>query len=201
MPSRPVIESAHVAFTDHRILRMPKPDLKPKLENARLRPILPAELDDPVVASRNLGLAYAELASSTGRLEFHQRVVEILRPLAGTNITDASFWLTLGEAHLAGGQVGDAEEAFRKAVALDAGLASAHYGLGYLLQLRNRLTEAIQAYRRAVDIDPYKAEAFGNLAAAYFKIGERDKSLAALKTALALEPGNLKWIDTERHFR
>jgi tetratricopeptide (TPR) repeat protein len=200
MPKRPVIESAHVAFTDHRILRTPKPDIKPRLEGAKLRPILPAELDDPVIASRNLGFAYAELASSTGRQEFHQRVVEILRPLAGTNISDASFWLTLGEAHLASGQVADAEEAFRKAVTLNAGLASAHYALGYLLQLRNQLPDAIQAYRRAVAIDPYKAEAFGNLAAAYFKTGERDKALAALKTALALEPGNLKWLESERHF-
>jgi tetratricopeptide (TPR) repeat protein len=193
MPKRPVIESAHVAFTDHRIQRRPNSEIAPRVAGVKLRPVPPAGLDDPVVASRNLGFAYAEVASSTGRHEFFPRVVELLDPLIGTDVTDAPFWQTLGEAYLATGGYARAEEAFRKAVALDQGSASAQYTLGYLLQLRNRLPEAIEAYRRAVEADPYKAEAFANLAAAYLKMGEQRKALEALKSALRLEPGNLRW--------
>ena len=118
-------------------------DVKPQFEVAKLRPILPAELDDPVVATRNLGFAYAELASSTGREEFHRKVVETLQPLVGTSVADAAFWQILGESHLARGEVAQAEEAFRQAVALDPGSASAHYGLGYLFQLRGKLPEGV----------------------------------------------------------
>jgi tetratricopeptide (TPR) repeat protein len=113
--------------------------------------------------------------------------------LIGTNVTDAAFWQTLAEAHLAVGGIAEAEKAFQNAVYLDSGSSSAHYSLGYLLQRRNDLPAAIEAYRRAVAADPYKAEAFGNLAAAYFKMGEREKALEALKSALELEPGNLTW--------
>jgi tetratricopeptide (TPR) repeat protein len=198
MPKRPVVESAHLAFTDHRILRRPRPADQPSPQAVKLKPILPAELDDPVVASRNLGFAYAEVASSTGRQEFFPKVVDVLRPLIGTSINDAAFWLTLGEAHLALREIGEAEKAFRAAAKLDPSSSSAHYGLGYLFQLRNQLPEAIEAYHRALEADPLKAEAFANLAAAYFKMGDRKQALAALKSALALEPGNLAWRATLR---
>jgi hypothetical protein len=191
MPKRPVIESAHVTFTDHRILRRPKADVRPQSVGTRLRPILPAEMDDPVVATRNLGFAYAQLAGS------QPKVVEMLQPLVGTTVADAAFWQTLGEAHLASGDTAQAEEAFRQAVALDPGSASANYSLGYLFQLGGKLPEAIQAYRRALEADPYKAEALGNLAAAYSKMGEQDKAVKALDEALKLEPGNLKWREIQ----
>lgn len=193
MPKRPVTESAHVAFTDHRILRKPTADRQPQLAGTKLKLILPAEQDDPVVATRNLGFAYAELASSTGREEFHRKVVETLQPLVGTSVAGAAFWLTLGEAHLARGEIDQSQEAFQKAAELDAGSAGAHYGLGYVFQLQGKLPEAIQAYRQALEADPYKAEALGNLAAAYSKMGERDQAVKAWEAAIHLEPGNLRW--------
>ena len=197
MPRRPVIESAHVALTDHRILRMPKPD-EPRSGDDRLAPLLSADQDDPIVESRSLGFAYAEVAGATGRQEYHRRVVEMLKPLVGTNVTDALFWQTLGEAQLALREVTGAEESFRKAVELSPHSAAAQYSLGYIFQLRDRLPEAVHAYQQAVNADPFKAEAFGNLAAAYFKMSERDKAQAALNKALTLEPGNLRWRDAKQ---
>lgn len=193
MPKRQVIESAHVSFTDHRILRRPKADVKPQVVGTRLRLILPAEMDDPVAATRNLGFAYAELASSTGRGEHHRKVVETLQPLVGTAVADAAFWQTLGEAHLASGDSTQAEGAFRQAIALDPDSASANYSLGYLFQLGGKAPEAIQAYRRALEADPYKSEALGNLAAAYLQMGEHGEAAKTLARALKLEPGNLRW--------
>jgi tetratricopeptide (TPR) repeat protein len=193
MPKRPVVESAHVTFTDHRILRRPAPDSQARSEELKLRAILPTELDDPVVATRNLGFAYAALASSTGRKELHRKVVDILRPLEGTKVAGAAFWQTLAEAHLSLDEGARAEEAFRMATGLDPGAASAQYGLGYVFQLRGSLPEAIQAYLRALEADPFKAEALGNLAAAYSDMGQREKAVETLKAALMLEPGNLRW--------
>jgi tetratricopeptide (TPR) repeat protein len=193
MPKRPVRESAHVTFTDHRILRRPETDRRTHSEGFKLRAILPSELDDPVVATRNLGFAYAALASSTGRKEFHRKVVDILRPLEGTKVADAAFWQTLAEAHLSLDENARAEEAFRMTTGLDPSAASALYGLGYVFQLSGRLPDAIQAYLGALEADPFKAEALGNLAAAYSDIGQREKAVEALKAALKLEPGNLRW--------
>jgi tetratricopeptide (TPR) repeat protein len=169
------------------------PDISPQVTALRLRPILPAELDDPIVASRNLGFAYAELASSTARAEFQKNVVEMLQPLAGTSVADTPFWQNLGEAYLALGEIAHAEEAFRNAAALDPVSAGAHYSLGYVFQLRGNLAEAIRSYRRALEADPDKAEVLGNLAAAYATIGKPEDAKKALESALKLEPGNLRW--------
>ena len=193
MPKRPVIESAHVTFTDHRILRRPGANPERQAADGRLKLILPEKMDDPVVATRNLGFAYADLASSTGREEYHRRAVQTLQPLAGTAVTDTVFWQNLGEGRLASGEVGEAEDAFRQAVESDPRSATAHYSLGYLYQLRGKLPESIHEYTRALEIDPYKAEAFANLAAAYSKIGDVNAALKALDDALSLEPGNLRW--------
>ena len=190
MPKRPVIESAHVAFTDHRIQRRPKTRTS-QVEGVKLRSDPAGELDDPMAATRNLGFAYAEVAGSTGKQEFFGRVVELLRPLIGTKVTDAVFWQTLGEAHLAVGEIARSREAFRNAVDLDSGSSSAHYSLGYLLQRRNDLPAAIEAYRRAVAADPYKAEAFGNLAAAYFKMGEHGEGARSIEIGVGTGAGQL----------
>jgi len=163
------------------------------LAGLKLTAILPADLDDPVVATRNLGFAYAQVASSTGRDEFHRKVLETLQPLVGTSMADAAFWRTLGESYLTRGEIAHAEEAFRHEAELDPGSAGAHYSLGYLFQRRGKLLEAIQAYQRAVAADPSHAEALGNLAAAYSAIGEQEKARKAREAALKLEPGNLKW--------
>ncbi|HUS05602.1 MAG TPA: tetratricopeptide repeat protein [Bryobacteraceae bacterium] len=197
MPKRPVVESAHVTFTDHRIMRSPtSPAANQERSIAKLRLILPAQQDDPVTATRNLGFAYAEIASSTGENIFFRKAVELLQPLRGTSIADAMFWQTVGEAELALGEAIQAQEAFQTAAGLDPGAASAHYGSGYLFQLQGRRAEAIQAYERALRADPYKAEAWSNLAAAYLEAGMKAKALEALETALKLEPGNLGWRAT-----
>ena len=192
MPKRQVVESAHVTFTDHRILRGPDPIPAAKRNTDKLRPIIPA-LDDPIVATRNLGFAYAQLASSTGRAEFNAKATSLLRPLAGTEAEDAEFWEVLGAAHLELGEMEKAEEAFRKALEKNPQAAGAHYSLGYLLQRQSKTAVAVEAYQKALKSDPDKAEALGNLAAAYFQLGKQQEGMTALDAALRLEPGNLHW--------
>src|SRR5262249_14376880 len=127
MPKRTVIESVHVSLTDHRIARRPQARVQAPLAEARLRAIGPTDLDDPIVATRNLGFDYAQAASSTGREEFHRRVIETLQPLVGTTMADAAFWRMLGETYMARGEMEQAEEAFRQEAALDPRSADAQY--------------------------------------------------------------------------
>ena len=193
MPKRPVSESAHVTFTDHRILRRPKRQDTAVLEGTTLVRLLPRILSDEVTRSRNLGFAYAQLASSTARREFSRLAAETLRPLVETKVADAELFENLGNSYLALEQIPLAEEAFRSAIALQPLSASAHYSLGFVLQAQGRAEEAIRAYEAALRADPEKAEALGNIAVAYASVDEKNKAIEAMQKALILEPGNLKW--------
>ena len=74
-----------------------------------------------------------------------------------------TYFNHLGAAHAALGQMDEAEDAFRRALALDAGNSQSHYNLAALLNLRKRPDEAIESYRRAVELAPQFAEAHFNL--------------------------------------
>jgi tetratricopeptide (TPR) repeat protein len=191
MPKRSVVESNHVVFTDHRVPRESPASFVAKAGTV-LRPIYPPPADESV-AQRNLGFAYADLASSTGRQEFYRLVVNILQPLAETSIANAEFRENLGTAYLNLGDLARAEQEFRFAVEKSPGSATAFYSLGFLCQLQGRPTEAIEAYKHAVAIDPQKHEAWGNLAAAYQSVGETGKAKDHLRRALELDPGHLRW--------
>ena len=63
-----------------------------------------------------------------------------------------------------------------------------HNMLGNALEAQGRLDEAIEHYRRALELDPAFAEAHNNLAVAYAKRGDLDRALAAMREALRLKP-------------
>jgi tetratricopeptide (TPR) repeat protein len=191
MPKRSVVESNHVVFTDHRV---PRQSTAPSTAKAGtvLRSMYTPPGDESV-AQRNLGFAYADLASSTGRQEFYQLVVNTLQPLAETSVADAEFRENLGTAYLNLGDLARAEQEFRLAVKQNPESATALYSLGFLCQLQGRPAEAIEAYERAMMIDPQKPEVWGNLAAAYQSVGEANKAKDHLRRALELDPGHLRW--------
>jgi Flp pilus assembly protein TadD len=193
MPKRPVLESAHVTFTDHRILRRPQRQDTEAHEGTTLVRLLPRVLTDEAIRSRNLGFAYAQLASSTARRDFVRLAAEALQPLVTAKVADAELFENLGNSYVALEQIPRAEEAFRSAIALQPLSASAQYSLGYVLQAEGRTVEAIRAYEAALQADPEKAEALGNLAVAYASLDEKSKAMQAMQKALILEPGNLKW--------
>jgi Flp pilus assembly protein TadD len=193
MPKRPVSESAHVTFTDHRILRRPQRQGTEAHKGTTLVRLLPRILTDDVIRARNLGFAYAQLASSSSRRDFVRLAAETLQPLVNAKIADAELFETLGNSYLALEQISRAEGAFRSAIALQPLSASAQYSLGYVLQAEGRTAEAIRAYEAALRADPEKAEALGNLAVAYASLDEKNKAIEAMQKALILEPGNLKW--------
>jgi tetratricopeptide (TPR) repeat protein len=193
MPKRPVSESAHVTFTDHRILRRPHRQDTKAHEGTTLVRLLPRILTDEAIRSRNLGFAYAQLASSTPRRDFVRLAAETLQPLVKTKVADAELFENLGDSYLALEQVQRAEEAFQSAIAFQPLSASAQYSLGYVLQAEGRTVEAIRAYETALRADPEKAEALANLAIAYASLDEKNDAIKAIQKALILEPGNLKW--------
>ena len=125
MPKRPVSESAHVTFTDHRILRRPQRQVTGAREASTLVRLLPRISTDEVVRARNLGFAYAQLASSTARRDLVRLAAETLQPLVNTKVADAELFENLGNSYLALEQISPAEEAFQSAITVRPRSASA----------------------------------------------------------------------------
>ena len=87
----------------------------------------------------------------------------------------------------------DAEVMMEKALALDPNLAAGHFARGFLLWTPARRfphEQSIQAYRRALELDPKMDEAHHQLALVYLHIGLFDHAWAHIDSALTLNPGN-----------
>ena len=87
------------------------------------------------------------------------------------------------------GDLAGAEEAARRALALDAGCVMARYDLGVVLEARGRPAEAAEAYREVLARDPGHAAA-GNLAAILVLAGDFAGAEAVLRPALRASPGD-----------
>lgn len=94
---------------------------------------------------------------------------------------------TLGDQ----GKYDDARLTCERAAEIGPAQAGAcFYALGNALVTRKRLSEAVEAFRRSVQLSPGDPDAWNNLGCALFDIGRRGESATALRRALALKAGH-----------
>lgn len=79
-----------------------------------------------------------------------------------------------------------AEAALLSAVQLDPTIWKAHEALGVLYDDTGRLDEAVQSYKRALEIRPAEASVLNNLGVAYYLRKDYPQAIATLKRALPL---------------
>jgi tetratricopeptide (TPR) repeat protein len=87
----------------------------------------------------------------------------------------------------------DAEVAVDKALAIDPNLAEGHFARGLMLWTpykRFPHAQAIQSYRRAIELNPNFDEAHHQLGFVYLHIGMLDKGQQEIEKALAINAGN-----------
>ena len=84
-------------------------------------------------------------------------------PLLACTSPNAEAHRGLGEAFLDRGQIDQAIEQCRAAIAIDPANATAHFNLGVALAAAGRLDEAIGQYRQALECLPNYAAAHNNL--------------------------------------
>ena len=87
----------------------------------------------------------------------------------------------------------DAEVAVDKALAIDPDLAEGHFARGLMLwspYKRFPHVQAIQSYRRAIELNPKFDEAHHQLGFVYLHIGMLDKGQREIEKALEINPGN-----------
>jgi tetratricopeptide (TPR) repeat protein len=87
----------------------------------------------------------------------------------------------------------NAQVAVAKALAIDPNLAEAHFSRGLLLWTHAssfQHEQAIQSYKRAIELDPSSDESHHQLALVYLHIGLFDKAWAEIGKALDINPAN-----------
>lgn len=150
---------------------------------------------DPELASVDpaaRSIFWSELAQdlmATGRLVEARR--QLGRALAERD--DAVLQSLLGRSYLLDGDRDRADEAFRRALARNARVASAWLGLGQIALERGRAAEALEPLQRARQLAPKSLEAVHGLAHAYRLLGRpeearRFRDLAATLRRQATEP-------------
>ncbi len=93
----------------------------------------------------------------------------------------------LGQALEAAGQPG-AEEAYRRALAIQPAEASIRTNLGRLLEAQSRVPDAIAEYRTAIAEEPWLEQPHVLLGGALAKTGAVPDAIAALRAAVTLNP-------------
>ncbi len=115
----------------------------------------------------------------------HRRSTAGDRRLGGA--VDAESWFQLG-CELEAAASGDALNAYRSALELDAGHADAWLNLGRLLHEGGDLAAAERCYRRALEARPGDSTAAFNLGVALQDRGRRRPAIAAYLRAIDLDP-------------
>jgi tetratricopeptide (TPR) repeat protein len=70
--------------------------------------------------------------------------------------------------------------------------AEGHNSLGLSLRMQGKLSEAIQSYRRAIELRPDSTDFHNNLGDALQEAGRLDDAIAAYRKALTLRPGSVE---------
>jgi len=138
-------------------------------------------------------VAPAGPASATQELDSYvRRTTAHLQLVPG----DWTAWAGLGMAHVQLARVGfdpahypQAQTALDRSLAEEPhGNAAALTGLGALAAARHQFATALSYARRAVDTDPYSADAYGVLTDAYVELGRYPQARAAVQHMLDLRP-------------
>jgi protein O-GlcNAc transferase len=88
-------------------------------------------------------------------------------------------------------RAGHSDESFRlihQAIAAAPNQPALHFNLGTYLKKQNRLSEAIDAYRKALALKGEYVEPLYNLAIALWETGETDESISCYQKVVALRP-------------
>lgn len=141
------------------------------------------------------GVAVAKAKLALGQAqEAHELLRALAREAEERGKAPPKLWTWLGRAELAQGNEAAAEVAFRRAITLSAGNEEpeAHAALGEIYEKRGQLKPALASWRRALDLDPQRAEWHYRIGRIFGRVGRHDDArthlYAAVENALTREP-------------
>lgn len=126
------------------------------------------------------------MAHAYGNLDL---AIDHLRQACMAPRAPAVYVSNLAELLRQGGRLAEAEQAARRAVAMDTALVGGWNNLGIILQEAGKLEESRVCLERVVALQPQYAEAQNNLANTLKRLGMLDQAKAHYEAALAIAPG------------
>lgn len=116
------------------------------------------------------------------------RALESQKRLVAERPNDPAVFNDLGNLFLLAHQPDEAEQAYRKAVALDPKRVSALFNLGLLLQQRGEAKQALDFYRQVLEAQPEHAWAHYQAGALYEAGGQTSRAVGEYARAFSLDP-------------
>lgn len=105
---------------------------------------------------------------------------------------DFTAWQELGAAYFEQERYGDAEAAYRRALALNPASADALESIGHIHYRRNETAQAEAAYEQAILLDPHYVYSYFGLGILHAtKTGDHQRAVEAYRRGLAANPGSL----------
>jgi Tetratricopeptide repeat len=139
--------------------------------------------------------ALSTWASAPPNLE---RAIEAQQALVERQPESAAAEVDLGNLLLLDGKTQKAEQAYRRALALDAESTAAHFNLALLLQERGDGFAALRSYRRVLKLDREHAWAYYQIGVLQDGWGLKGSAIDSYARALALDP-RLLFADINPH--
>jgi Tfp pilus assembly protein PilF len=196
MPKQPTENIGHSSITDHRILRTSS-EIPAALQSGASSPPTDLIYDTKPSGSiesktnlRSLALAHSQVAVRFP--ELGEKGLALLEQAAAADPNDPEVQAAYGAA-LRVARPRDEEraaQAFQKAI--DAGSKSAEVRtqLGRLRMKEGQVTAAMELYKESIQMDPYFAPAYLDLAQIYSMLKDRQNALETLDAVLKIDPGN-----------
>jgi len=119
----------------------------------------------------------------------HDReAASLLKQIVDNDPADFQAWTELGTAYLMGGDMAEAEKAYRRAIQERPTFALALLNLGRVLRTQKRYAESVDPLSGATQARPESAEAHFLLGETYLKLKQGSKAVPQLNEALKLDP-------------
>jgi len=184
MPAKGAENIPHVAWTDHRILRIPENQTSKSQEGQRdrLTPIF-----SPGANARDLAIAYYK-AMLEGDRNLEPVAWEQLTALGDAINSDSEALDALGVVNAERGNSSAAERAFRRVLEISPDDLTALSNLGTLLAKQGKLNGAISMLRQAFDSNPDISGLAKNLARLECAAGDTPAARRTLETTLVYNP-------------
>jgi arylsulfatase A-like enzyme/Flp pilus assembly protein TadD len=144
-------------------------------------------------SSHEIFSAYANFLTEAG---LSDRVITLFNEVYIREMDyDPELWNFLGIAYIRKGEYTKAVKVLDKAISIDSGFSSSYNNKGnahlsLFLNTKNDhdLQEALNNYRKAVEINPKDAVAYNGLGAAYRQSGNMEKAVESWEKSLSFDP-------------
>jgi predicted Zn-dependent protease len=194
MPRTGAENIPHVAWTDHRILRVPEaanpePNPEPASAAAPAKPLTDLRpVFSPGATQRDLAMAEYKLLVDGDRQFAAPALTELLQ-VKDSISNDSATLDALGSLSAGRGDFAEAEKDFRRVLAMDPTDLTALSNLGVLLAKQGKTPEAVELLRRAFDRNQDLPGLAMNLARTECLAGDGASARRTLEQALVFSPG------------